>query len=96
MGATTAGVTGVGLGCTDGLVAADVFAPLSETLAPGWRVAGTGMTTEGTVLAVGDGVAVLLGVVAACACEPAPGKDRSTKTAATARTRTIMVRDRCI
>ena len=58
--------------------------------------AGTGITTEGTVLAAGDTVAVLVGVVAACDCEPTPGKDRSANTAATARTRTITRRERCI
>jgi hypothetical protein len=65
-------------------------------LAPGPLVAGTGITTEGTVLAAGDTVAVLVGVVAACDCEPTPGKDRSANTAATARTRTITRRERCI
>jgi hypothetical protein len=39
---------------------------------------------------------VLVAVVAACDCEPVPGKDRSAKTAATARTRTITRRERRI
>jgi len=106
MGASTAGLTGAGLGFTDGWVAADGFAPLSVTppaLEP--FVAGTGTTTVGGLLSAGDGVVVvgvvvvgvvLVAVVAACDCEPAPGKDRSAKTAATARTRTITRRERRI
>jgi hypothetical protein len=109
MGASTAGLTGAGLGFTDGWVAADGFAPLSVTppaLEP--FVAGTGTTTVGGLLSAGDGVVVvdvvgvvvvgvvLVAVVAACDCEPVPGKDRSAKTAATARTRTITRRERRI
>ena len=106
MGASTAGLTGAGLGFTDGWVAADGFAPLSVTppaLEP--FVAGTGTTTVGGLLSAGDGVVVvgvvvvgvvLVAVVAVCDCEPAPGKDRSAKTAATARTRTITRRERRI
>ena len=106
MGASTAGLTGAGLGFTDGWVAADGFAPLSVTpLALEPFVAGTGTTTVGGLLSAGDGVVVvgvvvvgvvLVAVVAACDCEPAPGKDRSAKTAATARTRTITRRERRI